>query len=48
VLVYERMKNVTENWPPDGWNPPTPPAGSGAPPATMPSPQDLVNHSKPG
>jgi hypothetical protein len=51
VLVFERMKNVTENWPPDGWAPPTPPPGAGSggpPPAALPSPQDLVNHSKPG
>ncbi len=46
ILVYEKMKNVTENWPPDGWAPPPPPAAPpGAPPAgapSRPSPEDLV------
>nr|HEX4317732.1 hypothetical protein [Kofleriaceae bacterium] len=50
VLIYEKLKNVTENWPPEGWAPPPPPAeGSGAaggpPPAgSKPSPEDLVKH----
>src|SRR5206468_2544970 len=48
LVVYKKMKNVTQNWetpdiapPPGAADGTTPPAG-GPPPATKPSPTDLV------
>jgi hypothetical protein len=48
LVVYKKMKNVTQNWetpdiapPPGAADGSTPPAG-GPPPATKPSPTDLV------
>ena len=50
LLVYKKMKNETQNWPPDGWVAPVapPPGPAGSPPPaptggpTKPSPEDLV------
>jgi hypothetical protein len=49
LLVYKKMKNVTQSW--DSPEPTTPPGGAMAPaPAggARPSPEDLVNKNKHG
>jgi hypothetical protein len=53
LLVYKKMKNVTQTWEtpaPDPNATGTPPAGATPPAATKPSPQDLVKNKnkKPG
>ncbi|HEX4455236.1 MAG TPA: hypothetical protein VH143_30455 [Kofleriaceae bacterium] len=45
LLVYKKMKNITQNW--ESPDVPPPDAGSGAAPAggpAKPSPQDVANH----